>query len=137
MENEELFKRKKQLAFTLKKMEERMRVISYLYQKLLNTELKINVDYLNSEEINIIKKIIISLPNIETLLLNFIDEEKWSQTFPLIKAILIYGIFEMQNNETNIVINEMVNITKIYAPGNDYKFVNAVLDNIAKNLIKK
>jgi len=56
---------------------------------------------------------------------------------PLSRAIIIYGEYELLFNDPRVVINEMVNISKIYSPNNDYKFINKVLDLVSKNVIKK
>jgi len=50
---------------------------------------------------------------------------------------LLYGTYELFLNNPKIVINEMINITKIYIPGTVYKLVNKVLDLIASKLVDK
>ncbi len=44
----------------------------------------------------------------------------------------MYGLYELFINEPKVVINEMVNITKIYTIGDEYKLVNKVLDTLLK-----
>ena len=56
----------------------------------------------------------------------------WERLQPLIRAILLYGLYELFINEPKVVINEMVNITKIYTIGDEYKLVNKVLDTLLK-----
>ena len=62
---------------------------------------------------------------------------EWERLQPLVRAILLYGTYELFLNNPKIVINEMINITKIYIPGTVYKLVNKVLDLIASKLVDK
>ncbi|MFV8470517.1 transcription antitermination factor NusB [Mycoplasma sp. 1458C] len=68
---------------------------------------------------------------------------KWERISPLIRAIILNGAFELYNTNPKIVINEAIEITKIYFPkdlpdqpatlqGKQYKFVNAILENYLK-----
>ncbi|MHA3826145.1 transcription antitermination protein NusB [Mycoplasma sp. VS276A1] len=68
---------------------------------------------------------------------------KWERISPLIRAIILNGAFELYHTEPKIVINEAIEITKIYFPkdekdqpatlqGKQYKFVNAILENYQK-----
>lgn len=54
----------------------------------------------------------------------------WSRISPLERAILVFGAFELGFAEKKIVINELVSYTKGFVPGDNYKFINAVLDKI-------
>ena len=52
------------------------------------------------------------------------------------KLILRLGIWELLNTETpsNIVINEAIELAKCFAETDAYKFINGILDEVAKNL---
>nr|WP_237076608.1 transcription antitermination factor NusB [Mycoplasma phocoeninasale] len=56
---------------------------------------------------------------------------------PLTRAIIIFGEYELLSKDAKIVINEMVNIAKIFIPNDDYKFVNKILDLISKRVFNK
>lgn len=50
-------------------------------------------------------------------------------------AILRLSLYEMkfqEGSEMKIVIDEAVSMAKLYGPDDSYKFINAILDNIAK-----
>lgn len=49
-----------------------------------------------------------------------------------ILRISLYEIKFQSDSQMRIVIDEAVNMAKIYGPDDSYKFVNAILDNIAK-----
>ncbi|MGP1451344.1 MAG: transcription antitermination protein NusB [Metamycoplasmataceae bacterium] len=63
---------------------------------------------------------------------------QWNRISPLIRAILILAAFEMMIiDQPKIVINEAIEITKMYFDkDNEYKMVNAILENIYKYYLK-
>ncbi|QJR43957.1 transcription antitermination factor NusB [Mycoplasma miroungirhinis] len=128
---------KKTVNFSYDRMKQRMEYISILYQCEL-LEKDINIDKLfddiniNENKVQTIEKLKFTLPKIKHLLKLATNDRQWEQIEPLIRAILIYGVFEMNFNEPALVINEMINITKIYSPGNAYKFVNGILDKFKR-----
>ncbi|MBN3534682.1 transcription antitermination factor NusB [Mycoplasma procyoni] len=62
----------------------------------------------------------------------FSSNRGWKFVKPLIRAILLLGAFELGYLKQQIVINEMVELTKSYTLDTDveYKFVNAILDKV-------
>jgi transcription termination factor NusB len=81
----------------------------------------------------ILKKKIILIDKIEKNL-----GEKWSfrNLSVLEKSILIFSTYEIifTNLNKKIIINESVNITKRYVGDGKYKYVNAVLDKLKKDV---
>ncbi|MBN0919160.1 transcription antitermination protein NusB [[Mycoplasma] gypis] len=128
----------KKVKFILNLMQRRMKIISIIYQsqlfdKPLNSSEIFENENLSDTQIKMLEAIEKRLPSIESIIKTHLSSNwPWKRISPLTRAILIYGVFELQLNEHKIVINEMVNIAKVY--GADYKFINAILDNIAKLL---
>ncbi|MBU4691318.1 transcription antitermination factor NusB [Mycoplasma zalophi] len=128
---------KKTVNFSYDRMQKRMEYITVLYQCELfkidiNTEKIFNDLTINENKVETIEKLKNTLPKIKNLLQLATNDRLWEQIEPLVRAILIYGVFEMSFNDPALVINEMINITKIYSPGNTYKFVNSILDKFKK-----
>lgn len=61
----------------------------------------------------------------------------WESNFPLVRAILVVGCSLIERTDPPIIINELVEYTKTYVPGNFYKFINGVLDNYLKLIIRR
>ena len=55
------------------------------------------------------------------------------------KLILLFGIWELKNTDTDarIIINEAIELAKCFAEEDAYRFVNGILDSIAKDLRKE
>jgi len=55
------------------------------------------------------------------------------------KLILLFGIWELKNTtiDTRIVINEAIELAKCFAEEDSYRFVNGILDSIAKDVRKE
>jgi len=55
------------------------------------------------------------------------------------KLILRFGIWELLNTTTDqrIVINEAIELTKCFAEEGSYRFVNGILDRVAKDRLSK
>ncbi|WP_330463272.1 transcription antitermination factor NusB [Metamycoplasma gateae] len=131
--------------FLIKKYNFRKNIINYIYQyelfniqintsEIVNNELnKISISEISTLEI--IQSKYQTLKNIANKFL--LETWTWERINPLIRAVLIFGIYELTYNEPRVVINEMVNITKMFVPGDDYKFVNRILDRISKEIINK
>lgn len=56
----------------------------------------------------------------------------WERILPLLRSILLFGCAEIFFLAHQIVINEMIEITKLFTleTDNDHKFVNAILQKI-------
>ncbi|ACF07105.1 transcription termination factor [Metamycoplasma arthritidis] len=130
----------KKSVFLLKKYNERVKLITFIYQSELFEE-KIDVNYL-FEHFDLSKRELDSLTIISEKYDLFqsiakrsiLEQWTWQRIQPLARAIIIYGIFELFFNSPKVVINEMVNIAKSFIPDDStYKFVNRTLDMIAKS----
>ncbi|MDC8900907.1 transcription antitermination factor NusB [Metamycoplasma hyosynoviae] len=128
----------KKMVFLQKIFDKRVKIINFIYKYELLGE-KINANELFEEE-ELLKNEIVILSQIEgkyelfkKLIVSITkDEWEWERLQPLVRAILIYGIYEMFITEHKVVINEMINIAKIYIPGSEYKLINKVLDIVSK-----
>ena len=128
------------------KQRSRARVVQALYQWLVSDEdiLKIEQQFLNQKEgkiskaffsnlfFNIAKKITILDEIIKPSLDRDIDE-----LGPTEKAILYLGVYELKFQlevPYKVVINEAVELTKLYGADGAFKLVNSCLDKIAVEL---
>ncbi|WP_369085967.1 transcription antitermination factor NusB [Metamycoplasma spumans] len=145
-QNSELKTNKKEdqkIKFLLQKYYSRVRIITYIYQsELFDTKLSLKEIFQDNDLDNWEVKILSTIESKYDLFINiakrFISEEwEWSRINPLTRAIIIYGEYELLLNDPKVVINEMINISKIFSPNNDYKFVNKVLDLASKKVFNK
>ncbi|WP_051619023.1 transcription antitermination factor NusB [[Mycoplasma] collis] len=117
-------------------------IISILYQyelqnlivNLKDVNNKFNLSKQEYKTINFISK---RYNFLKSFIIKFLarKEATWINTKPIIRSILIFGVFELLYLDKKIVINEFVELTKLYTleeKENDYKFVNAVLDKISQ-----
>lgn len=134
--------------------QKRIDVISEIYtRELLEEKLdyqKISLENLLLDilELRRLKEIEQRYDFIVTVFKKIINTEwDWQRVSPLVKAILINAANEFWTIEPKIVINEAVEITKLFfnTPEEDgierienriYKFVNGLLENFYKFLIK-
>ncbi|PWC08870.1 transcription antitermination protein NusB [Mycoplasmopsis arginini] len=131
--------------FLLKKYNFRKNIINYIYQfelfdKSLNTKEIVDnkLNEITNAEIQTLELIEAKYQTLTNIAKKFILENwEWERISPLIRAIIIFGIYELTFNESKVVINEIINITKLFSPGEEYKFVNKVLDKISKQIINK
>ena len=64
----------------------------------------------------------------------------FSKLDPVERAILRIGAYELTYREdvpTKGVLNEMIELAKVFGSDHSYKFVNGVMDKLAKDLRKK
>ncbi|VEU59006.1 transcription antitermination protein NusB [Mycoplasmopsis gallinacea] len=131
----------------------RIEVINVIYQhELLERSLNIEQIFENHSEldqcqIQLLQKIANNYQFLKSTLIKLFNTNwQWERVSPLVRAILINAAAEMFSIQPKIVINEAVNITKLFL-GNDkdepnskaaklYKFVNAILENYYKLLVK-
>ncbi|WP_233341718.1 transcription antitermination factor NusB [Mycoplasmopsis bovirhinis] len=134
--------------------QKRIDVISEIYTcELLEQKLdyqKISLENLSLDilELRRLKELEQRYDFIVTVFKKIINTEwDWQRVSPLVKAILINAANEFWTIEPKIVINEAVEITKLFfnTPEEDgierienriYKFVNGLLENFYKFLIK-
>lgn len=65
--------------------------------------------------------------------------QRQEQVSMVVKLILRFGIWELNNTDIDksIIINEAIELTKCFAEKDAYRFVNGILDRIAKNQSEK
>ena len=77
---------------------------------------------------------------IEETISKYLSEDlDLKRTDKLLKIILFAAIFELMfkhNNPTKVIINEYVKTSEFFLEKAQIKFVNAILDKIAKNIRK-
>ena len=137
MENKLSNEDKKNL-FLINSFSKRLKIITYIYQfELFDEKVNVNEIFSNNDLNNFEVQTLTVIQNKYVLFKNLIIKALnnawiWERLQPLIRAILLYGLYELFINEPKVVINEMVNITKIYTIGDEYKLVNKVLDTLLK-----
>ena len=137
MENKLSNEDKKNL-FLINSFNKRVKIITYIYQfELFDEKVNVNEIFNNNDLNNFEVQTLTIIQNKYVLFKNLIIKVLnnawiWERLQPLIRAILLYGLYELFINEPKVVINEMVNITKIYTIGDEYKLVNKVLDTLLK-----
>ena len=75
---------------------------------------------------------------LETAITLFIGRD-FSALDPVERAILRLGAYELcykPDVPTRVVINEMIELAKVFGSDHSYKFVNGVMDKLAKELRK-
>ncbi len=128
----------KKNLFLINSFNKRVKIITYIYQfELFDEKVNVNEIFSNNDLNNFEVQTLTIIQNKYVLFKNLIIKALnnawiWERLQPLIRAILLYGLYELFINEPNVVINEMVNITKIYTIGDEYKLVNKVLDTLLK-----
>ncbi|WP_036452821.1 transcription antitermination protein NusB [Mycoplasma buteonis] len=137
--------------------EKRVEIIQVIYkyellnQKIVLQEVFDEFHYLDKEQLIAIDKIAKNYDFLKKTISKFINKNwEWNRISPIIRAILLNGGSELFTLQPKIVINEAIEITKMYflKPENSankeskayddwqYKFVNGVLENYYKMLLK-
>jgi len=73
---------------------------------------------------------------LETLINPFLDRE-FKALDPVERAILRLGAYELKfkaDVPTKVVINEMIELAKVFGADHSYKFVNGVMDKMAASI---
>ena len=128
------------------KQRSRARVVQALYQWLVSGEdiKKIEQQFLNQKEGKISKaffsNLLLNIPknisSIEKIILPTLERDI-SELGPTEKAILYLGTYELKFQPEvpyRVVINEAVELAKLYGAEGSYKLVNSSLDKIAPKL---
>ena len=128
------------------KQRSRARVVQALYQWLVSGEdiKKIEQQFLNQKEGKISKSffsnLLLNIPknisSIEKIILPTLERDI-SELGPTEKAILYLGTYELKFQPEvpyRVVINEAVELAKLYGAEGSYKLVNSSLDKIAPEL---
>ena len=120
----------------------RIRIIQKLYGNSLNSDA--DIEYPKSQYKKFIKDVVQGTIErndlIEETVSKYLSEDlDLKRTDKLLKIILYAAIFELMfkhNNPTKVIINEYVKTSEFFLEKAQIKFVNAVLDKIAKNIRK-
>jgi N utilization substance protein B len=120
----------------------RVRVIQKLYGNSLNSDAEI--EYPKSQYKKFIKDVVQGTIErndlIEETVSKYLPEDlNLKRTDKLLKIIIYAAIFELMfkhNNPTKVIINEYVKTSEFFLEKAQIKFVNAILDKIAKNIRK-
>jgi N utilization substance protein B len=120
----------------------RVRVIQKLYGNSFNSEAII--DYQKSQYKKFIKDVVQGTIErndlIEETVSKYLAEDlDLKRTDKLLKLIIFAAIFELMfrhNSPTKVIINEYVKTSEFFLEKAQIKFVNAILDKIAKNIRK-
>ncbi|WP_374696444.1 transcription antitermination factor NusB [Spiroplasma endosymbiont of Polydrusus formosus] len=126
----------------MSKRQERINIINLLYRNfVLQHDVLITkqetYDYFQTAtttiEIIQIEEILANLPdiiaNINQYLKSGWDFERLSNYH---KAVLVYGVYEIRYQQLSkaIVINESLEILKLYSEDTDFSYINSVLDQV-------
>ena len=128
------------------KQRSRARVVQAIYQWLLSGEdiKKIEQQFLNQKEGKISKaffsNLLLNIPKniavLEDIILSSLDRSV-DELGPTEKAILYLGVYELKFQlevPYRVVINEAVELAKLYGAEGSFKLVNSSLDKIAPDL---
>ncbi|MDC0075044.1 transcription antitermination factor NusB [Candidatus Thioglobus sp.] len=128
------------------KQRSRARVVQAIYQWLLSGEdiKKIEQQFLNQKEGKISKaffsNLLMNIPKnialLEDIILPSLDRSV-DELGPTEKAILYLGVYELKFQlevPYRVVINEAVELAKLYGAEGSFKLVNSSLDKIAPDL---
>ena len=128
------------------KQRSRARVVQALYQWMVSDAdiIQIEQQFLNQKEGKISKaffsNLFLNIPkNISTLdeLINTSMERNIDELGPTEKAILYLGVYELKFQlevPYKVVINEAVELSKLYGAEGAFKLINKSLDKIAPSL---
>ena len=128
------------------KQRSRARVVQALYQWLVSGEniKKIEQQFLNQKEGKISKaffsNLLLNIPKNIAALEDFIHptlDRNIEELGPTEKAILYLGVYELKFQPEvpyKVVINEAVELAKLYGAEGSFKLVNSSLDKIALEL---
>ena len=128
------------------KQRSRARVVQALYQWLVSGDdlVEIEKQFLNQKEGKISKaffsNLFINIPKNILLLDEMIGsslDRSIDELGPTERAILYLGVYELKFQPEvpyKVVINEAVELTKLYGADGAYKLINTSLDKIAQNV---
>ncbi len=75
-------------------------------------------------------------PELESKITPFLDRS-FKSLDPVERAILRLGAYELIDKPdvpTNVIINEMIELAKVFGAEHSYKFVNGVMDKLANSV---
>ena len=128
------------------KQRSRARVVQALYQWLISSDdlVEIEKQFLNQKEGKISKAFFSNLFTNIPKNISILDEiikpsldRNINELGPIERAVLYLGVYELKFQlevPYKVVINEAVELTKLYGAESAYKLINSSLDKIAKDL---
>ena len=128
------------------KQRSRARVVQALYQWLVSGDdlVEIEQQFLNQKEGKISKaffsNLFINIPKTISLLDEIIEpslDRSLDELGPTARAVLYLGVYELKFQPEvpyKVVINEAIELAKLYGAEGAYKLINSSLDKIAQNL---
>jgi len=128
------------------KQRSRARVVQALYQWLVSGDdlVEIEQQFLNQKEGKISKaffsNLFINIPKNISLLDEIIDpslDRSLDELGPTERAVLYLGVYELKFQPEvpyKVVINEAIELAKLYGAEGAYKLINTSLDKIAQEL---
>ncbi len=127
----------------MSQMKSRMNVINVLYlyeltgEQLDSFAVHDNFD-LSETEFKSLNWIIKKYDALKKVVCKYLKQGwSWNRLAPLERGLLLYGAFEMSFRSKSIVINEIITLAKGFIPGDSYKFINGILDKVAKDYESK
>ena len=130
------------MSINKKNVTPRVRVIQKLYGNSLNSDA--DIEYPKSQYKKFIKDVVQGTIERNDLILDTIkkyipDDLDLKRTDKLLKIIIFAAIFELMfkhNNPTKVIISEYIKTSEFFLEKAQIKFVNAILDKVAKNIRK-
>lgn len=127
--------------------------VQTLYSLLLNTEQELNLinDFCNDDEIKIVLNKVDNLyyhellsqswQSFETLLTQYYPycSRAISEISPVEKSILVIAALELNTHleiPVAIIINEAILLAKKFGGSDSYRFINGLVDKLAKNSVR-
>ena len=89
--------------------------------------------------LELLKGVQYSVKELDSILLQFTEARQIDDCDPVTHALLRIATYELKNRVDvpyKVVINEAVNLAKKFGPEESHKFINGVLDQVAKQLRK-
>ena len=136
------------MKFKTPKQKSRERAVQALYQFFISGDDIVDIEkqFLEQKKTKISKTFFTLLlrgsvkekVELEKLISEF-SERKLDEIAPVEKAILYVGLFELKNvlqTPLKVVLNEAVEIAKLFGAHGSFKYINSALDSASKKLRK-
>jgi transcription antitermination protein NusB len=90
---------------------------------------------LDSDLVATVQAIIDRRDELDEVYKPFLDNWRFERVSTAVKLILRFAVWELgqQKNDPRIIINEAIELTKAFAEKDAYRFVNGILDRVAKS----
>jgi len=102
----------------------------------------VQIHDMQNVDLKFVREIMREVPKVEAELESAISPyigRDFSALDPVERAILRLGVYELiyrPDVPTKVVLNEMIELAKIFGSDHSYKFINGVMDKLAKSLRK-